>query len=259
MPKLTSKLKSILYDETFIIIDEYINNITNNKLFWAYYFTFIDWPYNELVKPEEYQVFDCSSTTNIYVIISTQKDIDVDVFIDLENLKDKLKVIGFTNLNIDINLVYINWGRIVKQTTNKDITKILQFTEIYKTLIKFIENSHFSLGELIKHFTGDKQLETVKQFIKKGLTVNDLLDHFMTNDECLEVIKYLVDQGADLHYDDGMVLVGAAECGQFEIVKYLVEQGIIKECWLARKMAYEFDRIEIGKYLDRIILEKNIE
>ena len=40
-----------------------------------------------------------------------------------------------------------------------------------------------------------------------------------------EIVKYLIDKGADIHADDDFALRESATRGNFEIVKYLVDKG----------------------------------
>jgi len=41
----------------------------------------------------------------------------------------------------------------------------------------------------------------------------------------LEIVKYLVEQGADIHAEDDFALSWAAQLGHLDIVKYLVSKG----------------------------------
>ena len=41
----------------------------------------------------------------------------------------------------------------------------------------------------------------------------------------MEVVKYLVDNGADIHANDDCALRWAAEHGRLEVVKYLIDNG----------------------------------
>ena len=57
------------------------------------------------------------------------------------------------------------------------------------------------------------------------------MDEAPLRDACwnghLEIVKYLVEQGANIHILDEAPLRDACFYGYFEIVKYLVEQGAI--------------------------------
>jgi ankyrin repeat protein len=72
------------------------------------------------------------------------------------------------------------------------------------------------------------QLETVKYLIEQGANIhanNDWALRWSARYGQLEIIKYLVEQGADIHADDDEALRESAENGQLETVKYLIEQG----------------------------------
>ena len=74
----------------------------------------------------------------------------------------------------------------------------------------------------------------------------------------LEVVKYLVSKGADIHSDDDWSIEIASKNGHLEIVKYLISQGayIKNNCSIA--LASEYGHINIVKYLVESQIEKNI-
>jgi hypothetical protein len=55
--------------------------------------------------------------------------------------------------------------------------------------------------------------------------INDQLIHHCIYGN-LEEVKELIQQGADIHYDDDRPIVEASVYGNFKIVKYLIEQGV---------------------------------
>ncbi len=70
-------------------------------------------------------------------------------------------------------------------------------------------------------------LEVVKYIIEQGADIH------IDDDEALklasrghlDVVKYLLEQGADIHIDDDFPLIEASAYGYLEVVKYLVSQG----------------------------------
>lgn len=56
----------------------------------------------------------------------------------------------------------------------------------------------------------------------------EFLDDMLITASCgghLDVVKYVVEYGADIHIDDEYPLVAACENGKLDIVKYLISQG----------------------------------
>jgi ankyrin repeat protein len=52
-----------------------------------------------------------------------------------------------------------------------------------------------------------------------------MLWHLSSEHGRLDIIKYLIEQGVSIHYDNDIVLRKSAANGHLNIVKYLVEQG----------------------------------
>ena len=67
----------------------------------------------------------------------------------------------------------------------------------------------------------------------------------------LEVVKYLVEQGADIHANDDLSLISASNNGHLELVKYLVEQGadIHAHNDLSLRWARQRGHTEVADYL----------
>ena len=87
---------------------------------------------------------------------------------------------------------------------------------------------------------------------------NDMMTEIMINtihndgeNGYLEVVKYLVSQGADIRADDDFAVRWASENGYLEVVKYLVSQGAdIRAVYdFAVRLACENGYLEVVKYL----------
>ena len=79
--------------------------------------------------------------------------------------------------------------------------------------------------------------------------LNKQLIHAATNGN-LKIIKYLVEQGADIHADNDYALRLASSYGKLEIIKYLVEKGsnIYMNNNSALRRASQSNQLEIIQY-----------
>jgi len=101
-------------------------------------------------------------------------------------------------------------------------------------------------------FDGD--LDVVKYLIDKGADIHANDDNALKQAASrghLEVVKYLVEKGANIHADNNDSLRWAASNGHLEVVKYLVEQGadIHAENEKALRWAVRNGHLEVIKYL----------
>ena len=80
----------------------------------------------------------------------------------------------------------------------------------------------------------------------------DLID--AVNDNNLERLRLLVEQGADKNKDDGTPLIWASYNGHFEVAQYLVEQGATLDKatilgYTPLAVAASFGHLEVARYL----------
>ena len=81
-------------------------------------------------------------------------------------------------------------------------------------------------GELLYTAAGEGELEIIKYLVSKGLDIhyeNNYAFQEASEKGHLEIVKYLLEHGADIHADDDYALIFASVCGHLEVVKYLVE------------------------------------
>ncbi len=72
------------------------------------------------------------------------------------------------------------------------------------------------------------QLEKIKYLVENGADIHGFKEASLINalkKGHLDVVKYLVEQGANIHSNNDYSLRVAAENGHLEVVKYLVEKG----------------------------------
>ena len=116
-----------------------------------------------------------------------------------------------------------------------DLHNILNFleygTQLYEVVPigKVIEvNDKYKAHILDMTFICEGRLEIIKYLVDNGADIhaNDEYDlRRAAANGRLEVVKYLVDNGADIHANDDGALRWAAENGRLEVVKYLIDNG----------------------------------
>ena len=79
--------------------------------------------------------------------------------------------------------------------------------------------------------------------------LNKQLIHAATNGQ-LEIIKYLVEKGADIHFNNDYALRLASSYGKLDVIKYLVEQGadIYRNNNSTLRRASQSNQLEIIQY-----------
>lgn len=101
-------------------------------------------------------------------------------------------------------------------------------------------------------------LSKVKHLIAKGISVNPATSQLFyaplemaSVEGHLEIVKYLIDQGADVESSNNWSVRSACRRGHFDIVKYLVDKGadVTADDNNAIKMAVRANRLDIIKYL----------
>ena len=96
-------------------------------------------------------------------------------------------------------------------------------------------------------------LEIVKYLVNQGVNIHANDDEALRDASYngqLEVVKYLVEQGADIHAKNDYALRYSSENGYLEIVKYLIEQGAYINALndLAFKWASKEEHLEVIQY-----------
>lgn len=98
------------------------------------------------------------------------------------------------------------------------------------------------------------EIEVVKYLVSLGGDIhayNDGALRWSAENGHLDVVKYLVSLGADINVEEGYVLRWSAHNGHLEVVEYLISQGAeIDACDnCALKWSAEYGQIEVVKYL----------
>ena len=95
---------------------------------------------------------------------------------------------------------------------------------------------------------------------KNEIFMNSFMGNYMNSiqyqwiDACenghIDIVKYLVEQGADIHAESDKALVLASQFNHFEVVKYLVENGADKNNDEALRLARRNGHLRIIEYLN---------
>jgi len=99
-------------------------------------------------------------------------------------------------------------------------------------------------------------LQVIKELVEEGADIHandDLALRWAAENGHLDVVKFLVKEGADIHVFDELALRWAAENGHLDIVKFLVSKGanIHAENDEALRLAVVNGYLDVVKYLAR--------
>jgi len=97
-------------------------------------------------------------------------------------------------------------------------------------------------------------LQVIKELVEEGADIHVNLEfplRWAVMNGHLDIVKYLVEEGADIHVFNDCALKLAAELGYLDIVKYLVEQGanIHARDDAALRWAAFYGKFDVVKYL----------
>jgi hypothetical protein len=120
--------------------------------------------------------------------------------------------------------------------------------------LKIFKESKGKVDELLFNASNKGSLELVKYSLEKGANIhgnNDEALRWASANGQLEVVKYLVEQGANIHALNDNALIWASIYGHLEVVKYLVEHGanIHAQNDIALRYAISDGHLEVVKYL----------
>ena len=106
----------------------------------------------------------------------------------------------------------------------------------------------------LKYIGEWKNVEVMKYLIENGADVhadNDVALSCSAEMGHLEVVKYLIENGADIHACNGCALRCSARRGHVDIVKYLIENGANIHAWdeYALRSSANNGHFEVVKYL----------
>ena len=141
-------------------------------------------------------------------------------------------------------LVFLNYGT--------ELYEVEPIGEIYENPGDIKKYKAHALN--MKYIGNINDVNTIKYLVENGANIHaDDDSSLQVSAEYgnLEVVKYLVKHGADIHAKDDVALRWSVEKGHLEVVKYLVEQGAnihADDDASLRSAAYN-GRLEVVKYL----------
>ena len=174
---------------------------------------------------------------------------------DIHTCSDYLLVFSSENGQYDIVKYLIENGADIYALDCLAIrmASIMGYIDIVKLLIEK-DNSQKMCNKAFECFSFLGNIELVKYFLDNGADVhssNDYAVRTASQKGYLEIVKYLVENGANIHADNDRAFLSAIQHGHFEVVKYLVEKGanIHANNDDAVRLAIQYKNFEIVKYL----------
>ena len=97
-------------------------------------------------------------------------------------------------------------------------------------------------------------LQVIKKLVEEGADIhtgNDCVLMWAADKGYLDIVEYLVEREANVHAHDDYAVIWAAENGYLDMVEYLVSKGadIHAENDLALRLAAENGYLEVAKFL----------
>ena len=170
---------------------------------------------------------------------------DIDPLI-LENLED-IDLVSYCKLNKEANKICNDqtfwYNRLRSRFPQIDLevmakVKTASWSDVYIQMVQFVRS--------VNTTNWLRNKEEVISFQDK----NEALT-FASQEGHIDIVKYLVENGADIHARNDWALIMASENGHLDIVKYLVNEGAdihVRKDW-ALRIASEKGHLDIVKYL----------
>jgi hypothetical protein len=178
---------------------------------------------------------------------------------EIETKKKRIianKEIVKPNLSLENAKKYIEEGADPSAQQGKPLINSVNEDNLEKTIYLLEMGASPNIGNPIK---GAKNLEMIKTLVSYGATVTNEVFDGVVND--YDGVKYLIDAGMNVNFEDGAPVRKAAKIGNLRVVKLLVESGadISIRRYMVVKWCCEFASIDILKYLlEQLEIQKKI-
>lgn len=148
-----------------------------------------------------------------------KRGVQIGTFYDISNMfeNNSINIIKYVidNINCSNKIYKLLYIRSIKY--NK-INMIDRINNIYK-----IKNVRWSKSDVILYISHYIQLKTMKHIIELGANID--INIMLPYSHNLNITKYLVSIGVDIHKDNDFAFQLACELGNVDIAKYLVSIG----------------------------------
>jgi len=144
--------------------------------------------------------------------------------------------------------------KMVKDETKFRANKIILKNKYLLSDVEMHKKFNLNIRASLCWASKNGHLEVVKFLVEKGANVHTNIDYphcLASENGHLEVVKFLVEKGADIHANDDYALQLASGNGHLEVVKFLVEKGanIHVNNDDVLRLASEYGRLEVVKFL----------
>lgn len=171
---------------------------------------------------------------------------------------------------IDINYTLLfqsacdnNRFDIIKLLFKKEKKKVLDYHIDYCNIknidiLDFLYKKGVDLGKVLEHACKTNNINIVRCLAKKRIKYKDYFLSIASQYGYFDIVKILIENGADLHYWNDVALCKSAYYGNLDMVKYLIEKGadiFVNEKQPIRE-AYENKHFEVVEYLRLKALEQ---
>jgi len=150
------------------------------------------------------------------------------------------------NLSLENAKKYIEEGADPNSQQGKPLINSVSENDLDKTKYLLEVGASPNIGGAIKNA---QNLDMIKLLVSYGATLTSSVFESVSND--YDAIKYLIDAGMDINFDNGLPLRTAAKNGRLDIMKLLIDNGakINIRRFMVFKWAAEWGRTDILKFL----------
>ena len=158
------------------------------------------------------------------------------------------------NLSLSKVEQYIEEGADPNAQQGKPLINSVNEDDYEKTKYLLEVGAAPNIGNAIK---GAKNLKMIQLLVTYGATITNEIFNSIADD--YDGVKYLIDAGMDVNFEDGMPLRIAAKAGNINVMKLLLDNGaeISQRRYMVVKWASEWGRLDILKFLLSKLKEKN--